>query len=111
MTVTVPESPATLTVPVVKSIFKIESDEEAQRVLDVAVTHVNRAFAGAFRTVDQITYDDVVRRVVGQVVGSKRRPTGGNGQLTRVENEQPVASPRDYLAPVRSTLAQYVVPL
>ena len=109
--ITVPEAPVTLTAQTVQTVFNVKSAEEAQRVLDVAVSTLNRALAGAFRTVDQITYDDMVRRVVGAVIGSKRRPSGGNGQLTTVEADQPVAQSRDYLNPVRSTLAQYVVPL
>lgn len=111
MTIIVPDAPVTVTAAVVKSVFNVKTDEDAQRVLDLATTYVNRALSGAFRTMDQITYDDVIRRVVGTIVGARKRPSGGNGQLTTVEQNAPAPVERDYLYAVRSTLAQYVAPL
>lgn len=113
MTVDVPEAPVGFTAAQVGSVFNVKTDAEQQRVFDLAVVTVNRALAGAFRSVDQQVYDDLVRRVAGAIANDKRRPMpAGGGQLTTVEQAAPNLPGRgDYLAPVRGTLAQYVVPL
>lgn len=82
---------------------------ESIRVLEVALAELRRAFADAFRPVPAATWDDCVLRVVGAVVGAKRRPSGGAGQLTKADVDGPPI-PRDYLAGVRHIIAQYVVP-
>lgn len=107
----IPNAPVTVTPAVVKSVFNTKTDEDAARVLELATATVNRALSGAFRAMDQGTYDDVIRRVCGTIVGARKRPTGGNGQLTTVEQNGPAHVERDYLYAVRATLAQYVVPL
>lgn len=109
--ITVPDAPVNVTAENVVATFNVKTPDDAQRVLDLATVTVNRALAGAFRSMDQVTYDDVIRRVVGTIVGARKRPSGGNGQLTTVEQGNPAAIERDYLYPVRSTLAQYVAPL
>lgn len=111
---TVPNAPASVTADTVKTLFNL-SDLDAADVFALAVTTVNREFAGAFRDVPPVVYDDCVRRVAGAIVAARRRPAGGAGQLTR--NDQPAGSqpaspaPRDPVSPIRSTLALYVAPL
>lgn len=100
-------TPATL-----GTLLNVKDGDEQQRVFDLAVETVNRELGGAYRDVPVIVYDDLVRKVAGAIVGSKRRPAGGNGQLTRAEQDAPSpATPRDYAAPIRTELALYVVPL
>lgn len=113
MTVNVPEAPAGLTAADLAELLNIKGTGEPERVLALAVQTVNRELAGAFRDVPQDVYDDMVRKVAGAVVGSKRRPAGGSGQLSRADQDAPgpPAPPRDYVAPIAATLALYVSPL
>jgi hypothetical protein len=90
------------------------SAEDADDVLQLAVTTLNRELTGAFRDVPQEVYDDMCRRIAGGIVGSRKRPAGGAGQLTRTDQpgqSAPTPAPRDYVTPVRPTLALYVAPL
>jgi hypothetical protein len=110
----VPGAPASVTAETVKTAFNV-TDADAERYLQLAVTTLNRELAGAFRDVPQDVYDDCVQRIVGAIVGNRRRPTAGaGGQLTRTDQpgQQPAAvPPRDYVTPIRPTLALYVAPL
>lgn len=110
----IPNAPASVTAEKVAQLFNVEATTAAE-VLQLAVTTLNRELAGAFRDMSQEVYDDLIRRIAGGIVGSRKRPAGGNGQLTRTDQAQPASSapagPRDYLAPARQTLALYVAPL
>lgn len=99
---------ATVTAEQLQERLNLKTADEAARVLDVALTTLQRATEAVWRPVTVATWDDWIIRVAGAVVGAKRRPSGGAGQLTTTDQGQVVAPPRDYLAPVRDELAQYV---
>lgn len=99
---------ATVTAEDLQTRLNIKTAEEAARVLDVAVSELQRATEAVWRPVTVATWDDWIIRVAGAVVGARKRPTGAGGQLTTVEQGQPVAASRDYLAPIRGELANYV---
>lgn len=111
--VTVPEGAVAYDAAKLKTLLNLKTDDEGQRVLDLAVVEVGRAFDGAFRDVPQVVFDDCVRRVAGAIVGSTKRPSSpaGAGQLTTVAAQQPVAGSSDYTATIRQLVAQYVAPL
>lgn len=98
---------ATVTVEQIQTRLNIADAVEAERVLGVALDALYRATESVWRPVTVATWDDWILRVAGAVVGAKRRPSGGNGQLTTTDQGQAVAVPRDYLAPVRAELANY----
>lgn len=98
---------ATVTAAQLQERLNLKTLDDAQRVLDVALTTLQRATESVWRPVTVATWDDWIMRVAGAVVGAKRRPSGGNGQLTTTDQGQAVAVPRDYLAPVRDELANY----
>lgn len=82
--------------------------DAAAELLAVADAECRRVFAEAFREIPQATWDDCVRRVAGAVVGAKRKPTGSAGTMTTTEQGAPVASSRNYTAPIREQIANYV---
>lgn len=83
-------------------------EDEGQRALDVALEQLWRATTDAYRDVPQGTWDDWTLRVVGAVIGARKRPTGSSGQQTTTEQREPIRVSRDYLEPVRHELVQYV---
>lgn len=99
---------ATVTAEQLQARLNIADADEAERVLAVALAELQRATEAAWRPVTVATWDDWIIRVAGAVKGARKRPTGQQGQLTTIEQGQAVAQSRDYLAPVRSELAQYV---
>lgn len=113
MTVIVPEAPADLTAEQLATLLNIKDQGDAERVFQLAITTVNRELTGAFRDVPPNVYDDLVRKVAGAIVGSRRRPAAGSGQLSRADQDAPgqPAPPRDYVGPIRAELALYVSPL
>lgn len=113
MTVTVPVGPESYTTADVRRDHRSLTEDQAQHALDLAVVELNRELAGAYRTVPVVVYDDLVRRVVDAIVGVKRRPTNGGGQMGRTDQDAPAGPVRDYFGDpgVRATLAHYVAPL
>lgn len=111
---TVPEAPASFDAEQLAALLNVKAGD-AGDVFALAVETVNRELTGAFRDVPQVVYDDLVRRVAGAIVGARRRPAGGNGQLTRTDQQHPSnaasPAPRDPVSPIRPTLALYVSPL
>lgn len=99
---------ATVTAEDLQTRLNIKTLEEAGRVLDVALSELQRATESVWRPVTVATWDDWIIRVAGAVVGARKRPTGQQGQLTTIEQGQAVQQSRDYLAPIRSELVQYV---
>lgn len=97
---------ATVDAAAIASRYNVDATE-AERVLAVALAELQTATNAVWRPVAVATWDDWIVRVAGAVIGAKRRPSGGQGQLTTVEQGQAVAQSRDYLAPVRADLALY----
>lgn len=89
------------------------SPAEAERVLLLALTELDRATTSAFRTVPVPTWEDWIIRVCGAIVAAKKTPTtnssGGASQGTRADqgSSRP-AGPRAYLAGVQPELNNYV---
>lgn len=107
---TIPNAP-TFDAAALAARLNVKPDEQGD-LYELATLTVNRELEGAFRDVPAEVYDDLVRRVAGAIVGARRRPAGGNGQLTRTEQSEPgPPAPRDYAAPIRAQLALYVSPL
>lgn len=87
--------------------FKLEP-AEAERVLMLALTELDRATLSAWREVPVPTWEDWIIRSCGSILAAKKRPTAGASQGTSADQAQPrPAGPRDYLAPLRAELANY----
>lgn len=92
----------------VQERYKLATPEEAQRVLDLALTELGRALETVWRPVPAPTYQDWIIRTCGSIVAAKKRPTAGSSQETRADQGAPrPGGPREYLAPLRGELAHY----
>ena len=85
---------------------------EAERVLLLALTELDRATVSAWRTVPVPTWEDWIIRTCGTVIAAKKTPTtssSGASQGTRADqgSSRP-AGPRAYLAGIQNELVQYV---
>lgn len=99
-----------ITAEQLRASLNLKSDADAAGILAVADDECRRAFSAAFRAIPQTTWDNCILRVAGAIVGAKRRPAGGAGQLTTAEQPEPVHAPRDYTAPIRAIVANYAGP-
>lgn len=102
------ELPENATAAAIATRFKLDAGE-AERVLMLALTELDRATESAWRTVPVPTWEDWIIRTCGAVLAAKKRPTAGASQGTSADQAQPrPAGPREYLAPLRGELANYV---
>jgi hypothetical protein len=103
----VPET--SVTAEQITARFKLTLEGEGERVLLLALTTLNTATIGAWRSIPVPVWDDFVIRTCGAIVAAKKLPSSGAGQETRADQGTPrPGGPRAYLAGVRDELAQYV---
>lgn len=102
------ELPAGVDAAAIAARFKLDPDE-AERVLMLALTELDRATLSAWRAVPVPTWEDWIIRACGAIVAAKKTPTSsGVSQDTRADqgSSRPAGS-RAYLAGLQSELRAY----
>lgn len=103
------ELPDGATAAAIATRFNLDGGE-AERVLELALSELDRATTSAWRAVPVPTWEDWIIRTCGAIIAAKKTPTSsGASQETRADqgSSRP-AGPRAYLAGLRDELAQYV---
>lgn len=84
------------------------SQEESERVLDLALAELGRATETAWRPIPAPTWQDWIIRTCGSIVAAKKRPTAGSDQGTRADQGSPrPGAPGGYLGPLRAEIQLY----